>query len=614
MKVGKKLIIGFMIIASLVGFVGIFSVISHNNIQTNSKIITKVLELDILLDESLVELLALIHSENVEDYIREKSDYEQTRAKFDALFKQLNNEYTKKLQDLGFNTETFCKNADELAKISNRLIAHHKRSLAKNRASEEKESLEKELRHNILSALVALQDSALTRDVELMRYKSKEAIYQYKDQKHGVEWLDSISKVKDNSLIVPSQDISKDLNAYERVAQDLCKIIVEQKTIETQEHLVFGELKELINRLEENQAGIVNKIKTESQTLARNTHLTMFVVIAGAFLVSIILGLTIAHSISKPVANLAQTTQAIAQGDFSVRVDVATTDEIGELATSFNKMAEDLQRTTTSIDNLNDANQQLQAIQRELEVTVEKLTVANRELADFVYITAHDLKAPLRGIGTLAEWISTDYADKFDEEGKKQINLLIQRSQRMYEQITSILRYSEIGRNTYKREKIDLNKLVEEIISDIAPLENIQITIADKLPTPVCDKIHLTQIFYNLLSNAIKYADKPDVQVTIGCVEDDGFWKFSVADNGPGIEEKYFDKIFKIFQTLSAKDDHKGIGIGLAIVRKVVEVYGGKIWVESTPGQGTTFFFTLGKHKEPTGIETEKEHETNIIC
>ncbi|GAF69506.1 unnamed protein product, partial [marine sediment metagenome] len=239
MKIGKKLITGFMIVASLVGFVGVFSEISHNSIQTNSKIITKVIELDTLLDESLVKLLALVQTENVEDYIREKSDYEEIRTKFDALFKQLNNEYAKKLPDLGFNIKAFRKDAGELAKISNRLIALHKRCLAKNKASKEKKSLEKELRHKIRDTLFALQDNALTRDVELMQYKSKEALYQYKDQKHGVEWLESISKVKDNSLIVPSQDISKDLNAYERVAQNMCKIVVEQKTIETQEHLVF---------------------------------------------------------------------------------------------------------------------------------------------------------------------------------------------------------------------------------------------------------------------------------------------------------------------------------------------------------------------------------------
>ena len=392
MKIGPKLIIGFMAIASLVGFVGIFSAVSHNNIQTNSEIITKVLELDILLDESLVKLLAMIQTGNTEDYVREKTDYEETRAEFDALLKQLNNEYAKKLPDLGFNVKTFRKDAGELAKISNRLIYLHKQCLAKDKVSEEKKSLEKELQPRIKNALAALRDEALTRDVELMQYKSKEAIYQYKDQEHGVEWLETISKVKNNPLIVPLQDVSKDLNAYGRVAQDLCKIIIEQNTLEIQEHLVFGELKELITRLEENQAGIVGKIKTESLTLARNTHLTMVAVIAGAFLVSIILGLIIARSISKPVANLAQTTQSIAQGDFSVRVDVATADEIGQLAASFNKMTEDLQETTTSIGNLNrEIAERKKAEEKQKQVAEEWKTTFD-SITDMVSIHDKDFK------------------------------------------------------------------------------------------------------------------------------------------------------------------------------------------------------------------------------
>jgi len=160
------------------------------------------------------------------------------------------------------------------------------------------------------------------------------------------------TRIKVKDLVVFFRQFAVMISANVSMVEAL-KIIVEQNTIEKQEHLMFGTLKELINRLEENQTEIVVKIKAESQVLARNTHLLMFTVIVGAFLVSIFLGLTIARSISKPVADLTQTTQAIAQGDFSVRVDIATADEIGELAASFNKMAEDLQNTTTSIHNLN---------------------------------------------------------------------------------------------------------------------------------------------------------------------------------------------------------------------------------------------------------------------
>jgi signal transduction histidine kinase len=106
------------------------------------------------------------------------------------------------------------------------------------------------------------------------------------------------------------------------------------------------------------------------------------------------------------------------------------------------------------------------------------------------------------------------------------------------------------------------------------------------------------QVFQNLLSNAVKYMDKPQGEVRVGCVEEDGFWKFSVADNGPGIEERHFERIFKIFQTLSPQDEFESTGIGLTVIKKIVELYGGKVWVQSKVGQGSTFFFTLPKAKK----------------
>jgi len=748
-KIGNKLIIGFMVIASLVGLVGIFSVISHNNIQTNSKIITEVLELGILLDESLVKLLALNQTENIKDYVREKSDYEQIRAEFDALFKKLDEENEKQLQDLGFNIEAFHKDADELAKISNRLIALHKRELAKNKASKEKKRLEKELRHKTQDTLFALQDNALIRDVELMQYKSKKALYQYKDQRHCIEWLDSISKIKDNSLVVPSQDISKDLNAYERVAQDLSKIIVEQETIETRKHLAFRKLQELINLLEENNKRITNKVKAESQALARNTHLTMFVVIAGAFLVSIILGLTIARSISKPVTKLVQTTQAIAQGDFSLRVDIATDDEIGELAASFNDMAGKLKESYANLEGkvrertaeLTSANEKLEVeiverkraeekieraaqewrttfdsitdlvsiidkdfklirvnkafadavkmkpsevigktcyelihgtkgppascphkqaldtkkphsaeffdphlgiyleascspifdengeiiatvhitkditerkkAEKEREKLLEQVESINKELKDFAYIVSHDLKAPLRGVKTLADWISADYADKLGDEGREQMDLLLLQVKRMHNLIDGVLEYSRVGRVKEEQIQINLNGLVREVIDMVSPPGNIEITIENELPVIERERTRIMQVFQNLLSNAVKYMDKPQGRVSIGCVEEDGFWKFGVADNGPGIEEKHFERIFQIFQTLSPRDELENTGVGLTVVKKIVELYGGKIWVESEPGKGSTFFFTLPKKE--MGVKNAKL-EANIAC
>jgi signal transduction histidine kinase len=242
-----------------------------------------------------------------------------------------------------------------------------------------------------------------------------------------------------------------------------------------------------------------------------------------------------------------------------------------------------------------------QAEKRQTQL-LEQLEKANQELKDFAYIVSHDLKAPLRGIDTLAKWISADYADKFDREGKEQLDLLCNRVERMHNLIDGILQYSRIGRVKEEKVQLNLNKLIPDIIDTLAPPENITITIENELPVIECEATRITQVFQNLLSNAIKYMDKPQGQVWVGCVEEESCWKFSVSDNGPGIEERYFEKIFQMFQTLSPRDEVESTGVGLTVVKKIIEMYGGRIWLESVVGEGSTFFFTLPK-KEARGVE-----------
>jgi len=243
------------------------------------------------------------------------------------------------------------------------------------------------------------------------------------------------------------------------------------------------------------------------------------------------------------------------------------------------------------------AERALEDLNRELETTVERLIVANRELADFAHITAHDLRTPLRGVGSLAGIVAAEYADKLDQHGRELLDMLVGRASRMYGQIGSILEYSEIGRIEEKERRVNLKKLIEAITAALAPPENVEISAADSLPILMCNETRLAQVFRNLLDNAIKQMDKPEGRIRIDCAEEADFWKFSVADNGRGIEEKYFKKIFQIFQTLVKRDEVEATGIGLSIVKKIIETSGGTIWVESELGEGTTFFFTLPKQK-----------------
>ncbi|MFZ1548530.1 MAG: PAS domain S-box protein [Candidatus Nitrotoga sp.] len=224
---------------------------------------------------------------------------------------------------------------------------------------------------------------------------------------------------------------------------------------------------------------------------------------------------------------------------------------------------------------------------------LHELESANEELKSFGYVVSHDLKAPLRAIGSLADWLSTDYADKFDDEGKEHMRLLISRVHRMDGLIDGILQYSRVGRVNEVTVAVDLNRLVREVIDLLAPPANIAVSVEDSLPTVMAEPIRIQQVFQNLLSNAIKYMDKPEGEIRIACDAEGRQWKFTIADNGPGIDQRNFEKIFQLFQTLAPRDRVEGTGVGLALVKKIVEMYGGHIWLESTVGRGSTFFFTL---------------------
>jgi len=239
-----------------------------------------------------------------------------------------------------------------------------------------------------------------------------------------------------------------------------------------------------------------------------------------------------------------------------------------------------------------DITERKQAEQRQTKL-LDELENVNRELKDFAYIVSHDLKAPLRGIKTLVDWITTDYADKLDDEGKEQMKLLISRVDRMHNLIDGILQYSRVGRVKEQKVVVNLNELVSEVIDMLSPPKNITITVENEMPTIKCERTRIMQVFQNLLSNAVKFMNKPQGKIKISYADENDFWKFGVSDNGPGIEEKYFEKIFQIFQTLTPRDEFESTGIGLTITKKIVELYGGRIWVESEVGNGSTFFFTL---------------------
>ncbi len=232
------------------------------------------------------------------------------------------------------------------------------------------------------------------------------------------------------------------------------------------------------------------------------------------------------------------------------------------------------------------------------------LEKSHAELDKFAYVVSHDLKAPLRAIGNLTGWIEEDMGDKLQDDIKGHFNTIKGRVVRMEGLIDGILDYTKAAKDGGKLESFKADELLRDTIELIGAPANAVINIRENMPAMKTEKIKLQQVFLNLIHNSVKYNDKEDIQVEIG-VEDKGTeWKFYVKDNGPGIDKRYHEKIFVIFQTLNARDQVESRGVGLAIVKKIIDEIGGSIWVESEIGKGASFCFTWPKEKKKNLEET----------
>ncbi len=236
------------------------------------------------------------------------------------------------------------------------------------------------------------------------------------------------------------------------------------------------------------------------------------------------------------------------------------------------------------------------------------LEESNRELDEFAYIASHDLREPLRGVQSYAQFLQEDYDDKLDDEGRKMLASLVRLGERMQMLIDDLLTYSRVGRVALATQKCDLNKVVEsvlELLSARLKMDNIEIRFDHDLPTVVCDKTRIHEVFMNFISNSIKYNDKTQRWIEIGCrkmkLEDENIGMREVtalyiSDNGIGIPEKHQEKIFGIFKRLHAKDKFGGgTGSGLTIAKKIIERHNGRVWVSSKEDEGSTFYFILGE-------------------
>jgi light-regulated signal transduction histidine kinase (bacteriophytochrome) len=247
------------------------------------------------------------------------------------------------------------------------------------------------------------------------------------------------------------------------------------------------------------------------------------------------------------------------------------------------------------------SEENLGVLNEELKKKSFLLERSNKELEQFAYIASHDLQEPLRMVASFTQLLERKFGNKLDAQGKEYIHYAVDGAVRMQRLIDDLLMFSRVGFKSVSPERVDLNDVCSQLLKDMQLLvdENRAVIQWDRLPVVLAGSMQMKQLFQNLISNAIKYRSEaaPDVKISCRKVADLQ-WEFIVSDNGIGIDPKYFDKLFVIFQRLHTQKVYKGTGIGLALCKKIVENHNGRIWVESKPGEGSAFHFILSVEAE----------------
>ena len=229
-----------------------------------------------------------------------------------------------------------------------------------------------------------------------------------------------------------------------------------------------------------------------------------------------------------------------------------------------------------------------------LIVKIEELKRSNEELEQFAYILSHDLQEPLRMITSYLQLLQKKYQGHIDDKAEKYIHFAVDGASRMQNLINDLLEYSRVGAGSNEPESIDCEFILNKVLSDLKMVIENNATIShDHLPEVMGDSIQIGQVFQNLIINGMKYHGEETPKIHIAAEKKASEWVFSVQDNGIGIDPQYFERIFEIFKRLHTREQFSGTGIGLAIRKKIVERHGGRIWVESELGKGSTFYFTL---------------------
>jgi len=250
---------------------------------------------------------------------------------------------------------------------------------------------------------------------------------------------------------------------------------------------------------------------------------------------------------------------------------------------------------------LEDVKKAMLNILEDLEEQKTELEKVNKELDGFVHIVSHDLRTPLRGISSFITFLEEDYKDKLGKEGQEFIEEIRNGANRLSDLIDDLLTLSRIARIKNPYETVNIQTLIDSVFESIKhdiKTHRVSLKIHDQLPTVVCDRVKMAQVFLNLINNAIKFSsknNKENPKIEIGFMERSDNFEFYVKDNGIGIDPQYHEQIFEVFRRLHTEREFEGTGVGLSIVKRVIDDHGGRIWIESQCGQGACFYFTIPK-------------------
>jgi len=357
-------------------------------------------------------------------------------------------------------------------------------------------------------------------------------------------------------------------------------------------------------------------IRADHEMLGRLLdYLGIFGVVA---VLSLFVGLAVfiwlQNALTRPILDMSALARRVVDSrDFTLRARKTTNDEIGDLVDAFNAMLAEIGRRAEALEQSNrfleremaerqQADAQVRKLNEELEQRVAERTTqleaANKELESFSYSVSHDLRAPLRAVVGFSKILIEDHAGQIDEEALRKLNVIQSEAQRMGQLIDDLLAFSRLGRKALNVVELDMTELARTTYTGLnGQYERTPVELRlGSLPRAKGDRVLLSQVWANLLSNAVKFSSKREKPVVeVSAVSDEKEYIYFVRDNGAGFDPRYHAKLFGVFQRLHSNNEFPGTGVGLALVQRIVVRHGGRVWADSTPGEGATFYFTLPK-------------------